>query len=68
VVAGSFAHSKVSAKRNLARPGSGPHDYTQDFAGIQAPVLMLLNSCGRWPPFEKPAEWAARVLAFLRGY
>ena len=72
-----------------------PHDYTQDLAGIQAPVLLihwrydrmvafevsiailnhiadwrlvLLNNCGHWPPFEKPAEWAAQVLAFLRGY
>ena len=30
--------------------------------------LLLLNNCGHWPPFEKPAEWAAQVLAFLRGY
>jgi pimeloyl-ACP methyl ester carboxylesterase len=30
--------------------------------------LVLLNDGGRWPPFEKPAEWAAQVLAFLRGY
>src|SRR6266849_11217010 len=30
--------------------------------------LVLLNNCGHWPPFEKPAEWAAQVLAFLRGY
>jgi len=30
--------------------------------------LVLLNDCGHWPPFEKPAEWAAHVLAFLRGY
>jgi pimeloyl-ACP methyl ester carboxylesterase len=30
--------------------------------------LVLLNNCGHWPPFEKPAEWAAHVLAFLRGY
>jgi pimeloyl-ACP methyl ester carboxylesterase len=70
-----------------------PHDYTQDLAGIQAPVLLiygrydrmvpfevsiailnhiadwhLLNNCGHWPPFEKPAEWAAQVLAFLQCY
>ena len=59
-----------------------PHDYTQDLAGIQAPVqlihgrydrmvpfedhiadsrLVLLNNCGHWPPFEKPAEWTAQV-------
>jgi 2-hydroxy-6-oxonona-2,4-dienedioate hydrolase len=71
-----------------------PHDYTQDLAGIQAPVLLihgrydrmvafgvsivilnhiadsrlvLLNNW-RWPPLEKPAGWAAQVLAFLRGY
>ena len=71
------------------------HDYTQDLASIQAPVLLihgrydrmvafevsiailnhiadsrlvLLNNCGHWPPFEKPAEWTAQVLAFLRGY
>ncbi len=30
--------------------------------------LVLLNNCGHWPPFEKPAEWTAHVLAFLRGY
>lgn len=30
--------------------------------------LVLLNGCGHWPPFEKPAEYAAHVLAFLRGY
>jgi 2-hydroxy-6-oxonona-2,4-dienedioate hydrolase len=30
--------------------------------------LVLLNSCGHWPPFEKPAEWTAQVLAFLKGY
>ena len=30
--------------------------------------LVLLNNCAHWPPFEKPAEWAARVLAFLQGY
>ena len=30
--------------------------------------LVLLNNCGHWPPFEKPAEWEAQVLAFLRSY
>jgi pimeloyl-ACP methyl ester carboxylesterase len=30
--------------------------------------VVLLNNCGHWAPFEKPAEWAAHVLAFLRGY
>jgi hypothetical protein len=30
--------------------------------------LVLLNNCGHWPPFEKPAEWTAQVLAFLKGY
>jgi hypothetical protein len=30
--------------------------------------LVLLNNCGHWPPFEKPAEWTAQVLAFLQGY
>jgi hypothetical protein len=29
--------------------------------------LVLLNNCGHWPPFEKPAEWAAQVLAFPAG-
>jgi pimeloyl-ACP methyl ester carboxylesterase len=23
--------------------------------------LVLLNNCGHWPPFEKPAEWTAQV-------
>jgi 2-hydroxy-6-oxonona-2,4-dienedioate hydrolase len=30
--------------------------------------LVLLNNCGHWPPFEKPDEYAAQVLAFLKGY
>jgi 2-hydroxy-6-oxonona-2,4-dienedioate hydrolase len=30
--------------------------------------MVLLNNCGHWAPFEKPAEWAAQVLAFLQGY
>ena len=30
--------------------------------------LLLLNDCGHWPPFKKPVEWAAQVLAFLRDY
>ena len=30
--------------------------------------LVLLNNCGHWPPFEKPGEWIAQVLAFLKGY
>ena len=30
--------------------------------------LVLFNNSGHWPPFEKPPEWAAQVLAFLRGY
>ena len=30
--------------------------------------LVLLNNCGHWPPFEKPEEWSAQVLAFLQGY
>jgi 2-hydroxymuconate-semialdehyde hydrolase len=30
--------------------------------------LVLLNNCGHWPPFEKPAEWTAQVRAFLKGY
>jgi pimeloyl-ACP methyl ester carboxylesterase len=30
--------------------------------------LVLLNNCGHWPPFEKPEEWIAQVVAFLRGY
>jgi 2-hydroxy-6-oxonona-2,4-dienedioate hydrolase len=30
--------------------------------------LVLLTNCWHWPPFEKPAEWAVQVLAFLKGY
>ena len=30
--------------------------------------LVLLKICGHWPPFDKPVEWAAQVLAFLEGY
>jgi 2-hydroxy-6-oxonona-2,4-dienedioate hydrolase len=72
-----------------------PHDYTQDLAQIQAPVLLIhgrydrkvpfevsiaiLNHNRRLAPrasqqlrprpaFEKPAEWTAQVLTFLKGY
>jgi len=66
---------------------SVPQDYTQDLAGIQAPVLLLHRRYDRMVPFEvsiailnhivdsrlvaavrEAAEWAAQVLAFLRGY
>ena len=30
--------------------------------------LVLLNNCGHWPPFEKPEEYTAQVLTFLKGY
>jgi 2-hydroxy-6-oxonona-2,4-dienedioate hydrolase len=30
--------------------------------------LVLLNNCGHWPPFEKPEEYTAHVLSFLKGY
>ncbi len=30
--------------------------------------VVLLNNCGHWAPFEKPAEWTAHVLGFLRDY
>ena len=30
--------------------------------------LVFFSKCGHWPPFEKPAEWTAQVLAFLQGY
>jgi pimeloyl-ACP methyl ester carboxylesterase len=30
--------------------------------------MVLLNNCGHWAPFEKPAEWTAQVLSFLKGY
>jgi 2-hydroxy-6-oxonona-2,4-dienedioate hydrolase len=30
--------------------------------------LLLLNHCGHWPPFEKPSESTALVLAFIQGY
>jgi 2-hydroxy-6-oxonona-2,4-dienedioate hydrolase len=35
---------------------------------IEDSRLVLLNHCGHWAPFEKPAEWTAQVLAFLKGY
>jgi 2-hydroxy-6-oxonona-2,4-dienedioate hydrolase len=88
----TWSQEFIEARRQSV---SLPHDYTQDLAGIRAPVLLihgrhdrmvpfevsiailnhiadsrlvLLNNCGHWPPFEKPAEWSAHVLAFLRGY
>jgi len=30
--------------------------------------VVLLNNCGHWPPFEKPEEYTAHVLTFLKGY
>jgi len=30
--------------------------------------VVLLNDCGHWAPFEKPAEYTAHVLGFLKGY
>jgi pimeloyl-ACP methyl ester carboxylesterase len=35
---------------------------------IAASRLVLLNNGRHSPPFQKPAEWAAQVVAFLRGY
>ena len=35
---------------------------------IENSRVVLLNNCGHWAPFEKPAEWTAHVLTFLRGY
>jgi len=88
----TWSQEFIEARRQSV---SLPHDYMQDLAGIQAPVLLihgrydrmvpfevsiailnhiadsrlvLLNNCGHWPPFEKPAEWTAQVFAFLRGY
>jgi 2-hydroxy-6-oxonona-2,4-dienedioate hydrolase len=88
----TWSQEFIEARRQSV---SLPHDYTQDLAQIQAPVLLihgrydrmvafevsiailnhiadsrlvLLNNCGHWPPFEKPAEWTAQVLAFLKGY
>jgi pimeloyl-ACP methyl ester carboxylesterase len=52
VVAGSFTHSKVSAKINRAPLGSVPRDYTQDLAGIRAPVLLIHGRYDRMVPFE----------------
>ena len=31
-------------------------------------ATVLLNNCGHRPPFEKPAEWTAQLLAFPQGY
>jgi 2-hydroxy-6-oxonona-2,4-dienedioate hydrolase len=28
--------------------------------------MVLLNNCGHWAPFEKPEEYTAQVLAFLK--
>jgi pimeloyl-ACP methyl ester carboxylesterase len=30
--------------------------------------LVVLKDIGHWPPFEAPAEYAAHVLSFLKGY
>jgi pimeloyl-ACP methyl ester carboxylesterase len=41
--------------------------YDRKIAFFADSRLVLLNNCGHWPPFEKPAEWTARVLAFPHG-
>ena len=33
---------------------------------IEDSRVVLLNNCGHWAPFEKPAEWTAHVLSFCR--
>jgi pimeloyl-ACP methyl ester carboxylesterase len=35
---------------------------------IEDSRVVLLNNCGHWAPFEKPAEWTAHVQSFLLGY
>jgi 2-hydroxy-6-oxonona-2,4-dienedioate hydrolase len=35
---------------------------------IEDSRVVLLNNCGHWAPFEKPAEYMAHVGAFLKGY
>jgi 2-hydroxy-6-oxonona-2,4-dienedioate hydrolase len=35
---------------------------------IEDSRVVLLNNCGHWAPFEKPAEYTAHVGAFLKGY
>jgi pimeloyl-ACP methyl ester carboxylesterase len=30
--------------------------------------LVVMKDTGHWPPFEKPAEYTAHVLTFLKGY
>ena len=30
--------------------------------------MVLLDEVGHWSPFEKPAEYTAHVLGFLKGY
>lgn len=32
---------------------------------LPAPDLVILNRCGHWPAFERPAEFTRQVLAFL---
>ena len=35
---------------------------------LQDARMLLLDGVGHWAPFEKPAEYTAHVLTFLRGY
>jgi hypothetical protein len=63
---------------NRVEPATSSRSKTQAEQGSTASIailnhiadsrLVLLNNCGHWPPFEKPAEWTAQVLAFLKGY
>jgi pimeloyl-ACP methyl ester carboxylesterase len=40
------------SKEKSRAPGSGPHDYTQDLAVIQAPVLLIRGRYDRMVAFE----------------
>jgi hypothetical protein len=47
------------------RPDGALRGLDHDLNHIADSRLVLLNNCGRWPPFEKPAEWTAQVPAGL---
>jgi len=74
----SLPHDYTPALANIAAPVLLIHGRYDRMVPFEVSIailnhitdsrLVLLNNCGHWAPFEKPAEWTAQVLAFLRGY
>src|SRR5208282_5572956 len=64
--------SSVDSRPSRPRPGTASFDSSRSASRSSTHIadrhLVLLDNCGHWPPFKKPAEWTGQVLAFLGGY